>query len=330
MAFLISSLIFVSIAAIGYQAGLVLNKRLNKANLMPANSAGGRSSDSSGSPAVGPLDMGKGKLGAFLKADARIWGRISNRVNIPELNRAEKRLSAIFITVSRPKLLRMYLASFVILGIIGIILFKNIIGLVVGCVIAAILPKLMVRQLEAKHKSLFSSQLVDALMILSSSLKAGLSLIQAIEEVVTELPAPISREFDLVMRENRMGVPLEEALLHLKNRMELEELNLVVTAILVARETGGDLTQTFAQLTLTIREKKKLHGRVNALCVQAKLQGIIMGLLPIGFAIFVCSMNPGYFNKMLQESVGQALLGYAVVSEIIGLILIKKLSRIEV
>ncbi|MFQ5680489.1 MAG: type II secretion system F family protein [Candidatus Omnitrophota bacterium] len=247
-----------------------------------------------------------------------------------KVNDASRRLGAIFITVPKPKLLRMYLASFVVLGAAGLMLTRNALGLVVGCAIAAVLPKIAIAQLEAKHKREFTGQLVDALMILSSSLKAGLSLVQAIEELVKEMSGSISREFSLVLRENRMGISLEQALNHLRQRVGAEELDLVVTAIMVARETGGDLTQTFSRLTTTIREKDKLVGRVKSLCTQAKLQGAIMGFLPIGFSIAVYSLNPGYFNIMIREPVGQGLLAYAVASEVIGIYLIRKLSRVDI
>lgn len=250
--------------------------------------------------------------------------------NIAAIDKASDKLNAIFISVPKPKLLKMYLFSFIALGITGFIVTKSVIGLIVGLGVAAILPQVLVKQLEAKHRNMFSAQLVDGLMIISSSLKAGLSLIQALEELVTEMPAPLSQEIGLLLRENRMGVSLDDAFIHLRKRMNLEELNLVVTAIMVARETGGDLTLTFAQLATTIREKNKLHGKVRALCVQAKLQGIIMGFLPIAFAFVVYNLNHHYFDEMLKQQTGQLLIGYAVVSEIVGLFLIKKFSQIEV
>jgi len=294
-----SGLMFVSMGLLGYEAGILIRERMSKAGAAALSLI----------PAIKDSDK---------------------EMEIPAINKVSKRLSAIFITVPSKKLLKMYLLSYAVLGLLGLILTRSVIGLILGCGVASILPGILVTQLENKHKNKFNEQLVDMLMILSSSLKAGLSLIQAIEEVVTELPPPTSQELSLVLRENRMGVPLEDTLVHLKERLKLEELNLVITAILVARETGGDLTQTFTQLTFTIREKKKLHGRVKSLCVQAKLQGIIMGFLPIVFAIGVYSMDRHYFDIMLKEQLGQALLCYGIISEIIGLILIKVLSRIKV
>ena len=90
------------------------------------------------------------------------------------------------------------------------------------------------------------------------------------------MPNPISQEFSLVIRQIQMGISLEEAMTKLKKRMNIDELDMVVTAMMVARETGGDLTQTFSRVVYTIQERNKLIGRVKALCIQAKLQGAIM------------------------------------------------------
>jgi tight adherence protein B len=157
-----------------------------------------------------------------------------------------------------------------------------------------------------------------------------MSLNQSIEILVEEIPAPLAEEFSLVLRENHMGVPLEECFQHLRERVPLDDLALIVSAIGVARETGGDLTDIFSQLVYTIREKNKIERKVKTLTVQGRLQGIIMGLLPIAFAIFIKYVNPDSFDILLHNKTGQMLLCYAICSEIIGVVLIRKLSRVEV
>ncbi len=111
--------------------------------------------------------------------------------------------------------------------------------------------------------------------------------------------------------------------------MRSDELNLIVTAISVARETGGNLPATFNQLTYTIREKSKLLNKVKTLTTQGRLQGAIMCLLPIAFTVLVYSMNPGFFDIMLQNEMGSLLLGYALVSQIVGIFLMRKFSKVE-
>ncbi len=238
-------------------------------------------------------------------------------------------LDRMFYRVSQKRITILLISAPLVLGILGFMFTSQAIGLIVGVIVGAILPTIIMKQLEGRRIRSFENQLVDGMMIISSSLKAGLSLLQAIESLVEEMPAPIAQEFGLLVNENRMGVPFEECAKHLQKRVKSEDLDMTVTAILVARETGGDLTETFSQLVYTIREKKKLDRRVRTLTVQGRMQGVIMALLPIVFAIFVYNLNPHTFDVMVKDNVGRMLLGYAFVSQVIGMILIKKLSEVD-
>lgn len=216
-----------------------------------------------------------------------------------------------------------------IFGIAGIILFKNLIG-VSGIVVGFAFAGILIKARQAQRRAKIEQQLVDALMLLSGSLKAGYSLIQAISVVAEEMTSPIKEEFEILLRENQMGMPLEESLYKLKRRVRSDELDLIVIAILVARETGGDLTKTFGQLVGTIRERDKLQRKVKVLCVQGRLQGWIMMLLPIAFAMFIYNINKHSFDFMLKDPLGKGLLIWAVISEILGIFFIRKLSNVEV
>lgn len=242
-----------------------------------------------------------------------------------------KVLDNIFVTMHYKRLLHFQILCPVIFGALGFFMLKqNIVGIIVGVALGLIFPQLAVRIYDSRRRQKFNSQLVDGLMILSGSLKAGLSLLQTFEVLVEEMPQPISQEFNLLLRENRMGVPLEECLAHLKKRMRSEDLDLVVTAMLIGRETGGELPGIFNQLVFTIRERDKLLGKVKALTVQGRLQGIIMSLLPVAFVAFAYKTNPHFFDIMLKEKVGQFLMLYAFCSYIIGVVLIKIFSKVEV
>ena len=257
----------------------------------------------------------------------KIWVRIWQK------KRAEKitpKLDRIFLDVPLKKLLLLDILSPIVLGLCGLIFSRHILGGIIGAALGLMLPSLIIKNMEKMRCSMFSKQVVDGLMILSSSLKAGLSLLQAFDTLVEEMPPPISQEFSLVVRQVRMGVTLEAALTDLKKRMPVEELDLIVTAVLVAQETGGDITETFSKLVFTIREREKLMGRVKALTVQGRLQGWIMSALPIFFAFFVYSTNKAYFEFMLKDKVGQFLIVYAFFSEITGIVIIRILSKIEV
>ncbi len=213
--------------------------------------------------------------------------------------------------------------------IVGSITGSYLIGGLLGLVLGFLIPSIAVKKVVIGRKQKFNSQISDALMILSSCLKGGLSLIQAIEAVVEELPQPISQEFGLMLRENKMGMSLEESFAKLNKRLPSEELNLLTTAILVARETGGDITQLFGTLINTIRAKLKLVDNVKTLSLQGKIQGIVMSFLPFVFTAMVYSFNPHYFDVMLANPVGRMLLMYAVISEVIGIFLIRMFGRVS-
>jgi len=244
--------------------------------------------------------------------------------------KAGSQLDSMFIFTEKKRLVRLFTITPISLGLLGFILLRSPVGLAVGVVLGLVSPPIIIKNMAINRRRKFENQLVDALMLLVGSLKAGMSLNQALEVLVEEMPAPISHEFALVVRENKMGVDLEDCLSHLKQRMPVEDLDLINTAIGIVRDTGGDLTEVLETLVFTIREKKKLGDRVKALTVQGRLQGYIMMVLPIAFSIFIYFVNPHNFQIMLQDRLGQMLLTWAIISEGIGIILIKKFSRIEV
>ncbi len=242
---------------------------------------------------------------------------------------ASKELKKMFIFTENRRLVSVFTVMPVLFAVIGFILLHSFWIIPIGAAIGWILPYLWIKNMGKKRKRDFIRQLVDAFTVLSSSLRAGMSLTQAIDVLTEEMPPPISDEFALVIKENKMGVPLEDCLIHLKQRMPSDDLELFTTAVGIARETGGDLTEIFAHLVHTIREKRKLDDRVKALTIQGRLQGAIMGLLPIAFCTFIYFTNPESLQVMYKDRVGQMLLTWAVFSEIIGILLIRKLSKVE-
>ena len=205
----------------------------------------------------------------------------------------------------------------------------NLFGIIFGLVAGFLFPSIYIQALASRTRDKFNGQLIDALMIMSSSFRGGLSLVQALEAVIDEMPDPINKEFGIVLGENKMGVSLEEALNHLYSRMPLSAVQQMITAILLARETGGNLPVIFTRIVTNIRETKKIQQNLASLTIQGKLQGVVMSLLPIGFAFVVYSTNKQIFDHMLHSDVGRAMLMYAVVSEAIGAFLIWKISTFK-
>ncbi len=242
----------------------------------------------------------------------------------------EKELDKLFYDKSPQKIMRLYYIIPPAFGLAAALLFKSALLAGVGVVAGFFVPNLVLKMRDTKRRQQFNGQLLDAIMILSSSLKGGLSLSQALEVLEEEMPAPMQQEIGLAVRENKMGVSLEESLRHLGKRMNMEELNMVVNSILVARETGGDLTKVFSRLATTIRDNRKLKDSIRTLTLQGRMQGVIMSSLPFVFVWWVIAFNRNHFNIMLESETGRMLLIVAIVLQVVGMVLIRKFSEIKI
>lgn len=202
-------------------------------------------------------------------------------------------------------------------------------GIIVGIVVGIIIPRLQLSMLISKRKRIFGNQLMDALMIMSSSFRGGLSLIQAIEAVVEEMPDPIRQEFGIVLGENKMGVALDDSLNRLYKRMPSPSMQQVVTAILLARETGGNLALIFSRIIASTRERRKIEQSLTTLTIQGKIQGVVMSGLPVAFFFLVSSSNPHFFDSMRNTPLGQQLAVACIVMWLLGAGSIWKISTFK-
>lgn len=240
-----------------------------------------------------------------------------------------RKLEELYVEVRKKKLFVFQAALPLIFGGIGFIIFQNTAAAVALAVFGFVAPSAAIKILEKKRREKFKTQLPDVLGILSSSLKAGLSLSQAIEVVVEEMPAPASQEFAMVMKETKVGLSLEQSFEKLYRRIQMEELNMLAIATLIAKETGGNLAIIFDTLVNTLREKRRVTEQIKTLTLQGRWQGIIMSALPVIFAVFVFKTNPTYLEFMLNSELGRGLLIYAVISEVIGVVMIQRISKME-
>ncbi len=202
-------------------------------------------------------------------------------------------------------------------------------GVLMGFFGGLIAPGFYTNLLAQKNRAKFENQLIDALMIMSSSFRGGLSLIQAFEAVVEEMPDPMNLEIGTVLGENKMGVSLEDALTHLYNRMPSAAMQQMITAILLARETGGNLPVIFTRIVNNIRERKKIQQNLDTLTLQGKIQGFVMSCLPLGFAAAVYTSNPHFFDSLLYSDIGRKLLVVAIFLELMGAFFIFKISSFK-
>lgn len=239
-------------------------------------------------------------------------------------------LDKMFYDKNPRNIVRLYLALPPVLAALVFFFSMSFLFAIAGAVLGLLIPNFILRIKEQRRRQKFNNQILDAIMVISSSLKGGLSLLQVLEVVSEMMPAPMAQEMGLVVRENKMGITLEQSLRRLQERMYSEELNSLINAVLIARETGGDLVKVLGRLSVTIRDNRKLKDNIKTLTMQGRLQGLIMSALPFLFIAWVVSFNREHFNIMLQNELGRTLLFVAVILQVVGMILIRKFSQINI
>ena len=186
------------------------------------------------------------------------------------------------------------------------------------------------RWLNARYVRKFEEQLTDALGTMSNALRAGFSISQAFESVAESDMHPISDEFALLLQQMRVGMGFDDALESLDKRIGSDDLTLVVTAIDIARKTGGNLTEIFDRISETIRARMRIERKVRTLTAQGRLQGIIVSLMPFFLCIVLTFMKPGMMIPFLTSATGIACLAGASVMVLVGWLVIRKIVTIKV
>jgi tight adherence protein B len=245
-------------------------------------------------------------------------------------NRARNTLEQMFLFIDAKQL---WTLNAVLIGGMGIVgwLMSNSLFVVGGlCVIGYFLPRLLFAFFQMRRLRALRNQMPDSIMLIAGGLRAGASLPGALTQMVSEMPPPISQEFDLFLREQRIGVSFDDALDSFEKRVPVEELALLSSALRVSRETGGNLAETLERLAATLREKLTIEGKIRALTAQGKLQGIVVGMLPLALMAVLFHMEPEAMWPLFHEWYGWATLGFIFVMEFIGAIIIRKIVSIDV
>lgn len=191
-------------------------------------------------------------------------------------------------------------------------------------------PRLLLRFLKARRLKKFNVQLVEALGGMSNSLKAGFSITQSFETIARDGENPIAQEFGAFLQQTRVGVSFSDALTNLQDRVGSADLTLVCLAVETARQTGGNLTGIFEQIAATIRERFRIENRIQTLTAQGKLQGIVVGSMPLIIAAALMIVDPGMMIPFLQSMAGLAIILIVAVLLTCGGLIIRKIVRIDV
>lgn len=194
----------------------------------------------------------------------------------------------------------------------------------------ALLPRWLYAGMRRRRFRHFEAQLPDALMMLSGGMRAGVGLSSGLQQLVAESAPPLAQEFALLLREQRLGVTLEQSLNNLGRRVPTQTTTLVVSALRVATETGGGLAETLERTAHTIRTRLQMEGKIAALTAQGKLQAWVVGLLPLLLMAVLDRMEPEAMALLWHTPLGWGTLGVIGFLEVMGVVVVRKIIAIDV
>lgn len=221
-------------------------------------------------------------------------------------------------------------------GVLGYFLFGGLVGGLVGGAVGFFMPRLYVKSQQNKRLIRFNEQLSDMLNLMVNGLRAGFSTMQAMEAVSKELPPPICDEFRRVVQEMQLGVPMQQALDNLLRRIPSEDLDLVITAINVQREVGGNLAEILDTISYTIRERVRIKGEIRVLTTQVMYSGRFLSMMPLAVMGILYLLNRSYMMEFFTPEnnarlpCGYIALACAAVLIISGYVVMNKIADIEV
>jgi tight adherence protein B len=189
------------------------------------------------------------------------------------------------------------------------------------------IPGIVVNTMRRRRIKRFLSQFPDALAMFGRSLR---SMTGAIELVAREMPEPIGVEFQKVFEEQNLGIPLRQAFVGMTERVDALDLRFFITAVMVQRETGGNLAEIIDKISYVIRERFRIQGQLNIFTAQARVTGVILALLPIAVAILMGILAPDYLRPLWSEKTGRMMIAAGVVMQVLGILIIRSIIRIKI
>lgn len=253
---------------------------------------------------------------------------------------ASRELENLFLFIPASRIASLSQTASIIGFILGFLLFGSVAspeGLLGGAVaglflffLIRMLPAIAIHFLKTRRLERFNVQLTEALVTMSNALRAGFSIQQAFETIVQEGRKPIAQEFGVFVQQTRVGVRFEEALKNLEERVGSDDLTLMVRAVEIARQTGGNLTEVFELIATTIRERTRIEGKIKSMTAMGRLQGIVVGMIPLFLMVAMTLLDPVMMMNFFRSIEGIAILFLTVILLITGALVIRKIVNIEV
>lgn len=210
------------------------------------------------------------------------------------------------------------------------LLFNQLLLLPAGAVVGFMLPRWWINRKRRARIAAFNDGLVDMLTTVVGSLRAGFSFAQALKTVVDESEGPVREEAEIVLKDMQYGNSMEDALIEWKERMPSEDLDLMIQAILIQRQIGGNLAVVLETIVQTIRDRCRIQRQVTTLTAQGRMSGVVIGLLPLVLGLILYMIEPDYIGSLFHHPIGIGMMVGGLISGTIGFILIRKITMIEV
>jgi tight adherence protein B len=249
----------------------------------------------------------------------------------------QEKLELLFIEIDPNKITYTLLFLSIGLSSISLIVVGYFVNWIFGFIVATVMvfvgfkiPKPIIDFMVERRIKQYAGQMVDGLTLLSNGIRAGLSVPQALGMVVDEMPIPISQEFNLILQQNRIGVPLEECFENLAKRVPTEDNDMFVSAINILRETGGNLAEVFDTIVIVIRERIRLQQKVDTFTAQGMFQGVTIFMMPFGIGAIYAVSDPDSMVPLFTTPIGLLLLFVALLFDIVGGIVILKIVKIKI
>lgn len=276
------------------------------------------------------VDKEETKMALYVRLLKQAVQFVASRLRpMPKTGSLEKKLQRAGLPLFASEFLAIALGVSAVAFLLGLALTESAVGaLLLGALAAVVAFGYLEYRIKARLTA-FQRQLGDTLLMMANALRSGFSFLQSVELVANDMKPPVSEEFGRVMHEVRLGISTEEALQHMSERIKSSDLDLIITAVLIQRQVGGNLAQIFKTISATINDRLNMRREIGAITAQGQLSGWVLGLMPVAMGLMMSAMNPAYLQPLFETNMGRIALGFGLVSEVIGMLIIRKIVNID-
>lgn len=270
-----------------------------------------------------------GLVSAFLSYSL-ISSNVLQKVFLTNTEKLEEQLQLSYIFLNLKKILFLYFSVLLAVFSVILLMFKFSIAYPLAFLLLTILPFFLIKKYRKVQIEKIEMQLPDALMLISGGLRSGASLSTALFQLTNESQPPLKNEIALIVKEQKVGLPLNDALVNFQKRMPIKSVMLMTTSIRIALETGGELAETLTKAAETLRQINQSEGKIKALTAQGKMQAWVVGLMPVGLIFVLSQMEPEAMGQLWTTPAGWVALFGIFVFEVLGIFFIRKIVSIDV